>query len=78
MASTEEVKFLKAQIDFETLLETTREAVELYFEKGGIPEEVIVENEEESKKKSMPFCIYYFSLHLYLCLFFYRKRKKTL
>jgi hypothetical protein len=33
----EELKFLKAAVDFDILLAATREAVELYFEGDGIP-----------------------------------------
>jgi hypothetical protein len=45
----EEVKFLKASVDFDILLSTTRDAVELYFEGAGIP----AKQEEEDTKQSM-------------------------
>ena len=48
----EEVKFLKATIDFDVLLATTREAVELYFEGDGIPVKYDVSSESSSKSMS--------------------------
>lgn len=45
----EEVKFLKANIEFDILLSTTREAVELFFEGNGIP----AKYDEEVSKRSM-------------------------
>jgi hypothetical protein len=47
----EEIKFLKASIDFATLLAATRQAVELYFEGDGIP--VKYDVSESTLNKSM-------------------------
>jgi hypothetical protein len=53
----DEVKFLKATIDFELLLATTRDAVELYFEGPGIPANYV----EEQNKRSMSYLCFFFS-----------------
>lgn len=50
----EEIKFLKASIDFDILLAATKEAVELYFEGDGIPAARIdVSSENNASTASM-------------------------
>ena len=62
----DEVKFLKTSIDFDVLLATTRNAVELYFEGPGIP----VNLQEEDDIKSMsPICNYYISILIFIIHF---------
>lgn len=64
----DEIKFLKSTIEFDILLSTTREAVELFFEGNGIP----AKYDEEVNKRSM-YCTPYSTLiihnkHQYLIM----------
>lgn len=54
----DEIKFLKASIDFDVLLAATREAVELYFEGDGIPvKNEVVESTTPASMSTTAECV---------------------